>query len=119
MSVGIVVFFFIHAVRNRQPDFAAYVSCFAGYIYIYILFAFSRGKIGLGDATISALIASAVGLELWIWTLLLASLFGLAYGSVSIAVRYETSDGKIPFAPFLSLGCYITLLLKNSTVLLP
>jgi leader peptidase (prepilin peptidase) / N-methyltransferase len=111
ISVAIVVFIFIGVMQDRLPDYLVYINCFIGYAYIYVLFVVSKGKIGLGDAKISALIALVLGLKLWVWALLFASMFGIIYGTIFIKLKILNVYSKIPFAPFLSLGCYLSLFL--------
>ena len=111
ISVAIVVFIFLGVMQDKLPDYLVYINFFIGYAYIYVLFVVSKGKIGLGDAKISALIALVLGLKLWIWALLFASMFGIIYGTIFIKLKLLNVDSKIPFAPFLSLGCYLSLFL--------
>ncbi len=118
ISAAIVVFIFLGVTRDGVPDYQIYTACVIGYSYIYFLHVFSKGKIGLGDAKISALIALVLGLKLWIWALIFASMLGIMYGAVSVRLKKLELDSKIPYAPFLTLGCYLVLLLKNLRVYL-
>jgi leader peptidase (prepilin peptidase) / N-methyltransferase len=111
VSAAIVVFILLGVIQDKVPDYLVYVNCFIGYTYVYVLFVISKGKIGLGDAKLSALIALALGLKLWVWALMFASMFGIIYGAIFIKLKILTVNSKIPFAPFLSLGCYLSLFL--------
>jgi leader peptidase (prepilin peptidase) / N-methyltransferase len=112
VSVGIVVFIFLGVTQDEVPDYRIYARCVIGYMYVYVLFAVSKGKIGLGDAKISALIALVLGLKLWIWMFIFASMFGIMYGSVFVKLKMLDMDSRIPYVPFLTLGCCLVLLLK-------
>ena len=75
-----------------------------GFVFIWIVWYVSRGKIGLGDAKLSGLIALFLGLSGWILALLLASLAGLAWAGIRIGRGEMTKKDRIPFAPFLGAG---------------
>jgi prepilin signal peptidase PulO-like enzyme (type II secretory pathway) len=113
ISVALIVFIFLGNIQDKVPDYQIYARCVIGYSYIYILCVLSKGKIGLGDAMISALIALVLGLKSWIWALIFASMFGIIYGAVLMKCKMLTIDSKIPYAPFLTLGCCLVLLLRN------
>jgi leader peptidase (prepilin peptidase) / N-methyltransferase len=117
MGVAVVLFIFLGVTRDKAPDYMIYARIVIGYAYIYALFIISKGKIGMGDAKVSALIALALGFKLWIWTFIFASMFGIMYGSVFVKLELLEMDSKIPYVPFLTLGCYLVLLLKNFCIL--
>ena len=80
------------------------VNGVAGFTFIWLLYSISNGKIGLGDAKLSALISLALGMIGWMFALFVASLTGLLFVLVMIHRGKMSRDDSIPFAPFLSLG---------------
>ena len=75
-----------------------------GFGFIWLFRLFSKGKIGLGDAKLSGLIALFLGLPAWILAILVASLTGIAYAAVQMARAKMKRQDRIPFAPFLGIG---------------
>jgi leader peptidase (prepilin peptidase)/N-methyltransferase len=84
-----------------------------GFTFFFILYLIFKGKIGLGDAKLSALLAIVLGLKGWLIALILASISGLIYGLIKIKVCAMKKDEKIPYAPFLIIGCIISIFLKD------
>jgi leader peptidase (prepilin peptidase)/N-methyltransferase len=75
---------------------------------------FRKEAMGGGDITLMAMIGMYVGL----WpsiplTIILSSILGSIVGMILIAFRKKSSDGHIPFGPFLSTGALITILYGN------
>ena len=84
-----------------------------GFVFIFILWFFSRGKIGLGDAKLSAFMAVVLGFMGWITAIFLASLTGLIFGLVLIKIGRIDKKERIPFGPFLASGAIISFLVKD------
>ncbi len=64
----------------------------------------SGGKIGLGDAKLSAFLAFLLGLQGWFVAVFLASLSGVVYALVGRRLGRMTGRESLPFAPFLAAG---------------
>jgi prepilin signal peptidase PulO-like enzyme (type II secretory pathway) len=83
-----------------------------GYLSFLALGCLTKGKIGQGDAKLSAYIALLNGLLGWLFSVLAASLLGIvAFTILYLSGKMDRKD-SIPFAPFLSSGAliiYITL----------
>ena len=71
------------------------------------------GKLGLGDAKYSVLIALSLGLYGWLTTLAVAAVTGLAAGLVLVLRGGLPRDARIPFAPFLTLGAAVSIVMQQ------
>jgi leader peptidase (prepilin peptidase)/N-methyltransferase len=71
------------------------------------------GKLGLGDAKYSVLIALSLGLYGWLTTLAVASVTGLAAGLTLVLCGRVPRDTRIPFAPFLTLGAAVSIVMQR------
>jgi leader peptidase (prepilin peptidase)/N-methyltransferase len=71
------------------------------------------GKLGLGDAKYSVLIALSLGLYGWLTTIAVASVTGLAAGLMLVLRGGFPRDARIPFAPFLTLGAAVSIALQR------
>lgn len=70
-----------------------------------------RDGIGLGDAKLLAGIGMWLGWPALPFVLLVASISGLVFGVYGVATkRVRIADGRIPFGPFLCLGCWLVWL---------
>jgi prepilin signal peptidase PulO-like enzyme (type II secretory pathway) len=89
-----------------------FIGCaITGFGVIWLIRRVSGGKIGLGDAKLSALISATLGLVGWFSAIFIASLTGLSVALVLVLTGRLGRRSAIPFAPFLSAGsiCYIIL----------
>jgi leader peptidase (prepilin peptidase)/N-methyltransferase len=71
------------------------------------------GKLGLGDAKYSVLIALSLGLYGWLTTVAVASVTALAAALVLAPRDRAPRDPRIPFAPFLTLGAAVSLAMQR------
>ncbi|HEB11965.1 MAG TPA: prepilin peptidase [Spirochaetales bacterium] len=101
-------------VRLLQGYFSPWylIDAFVGFSLIWLFFIFSKGRIGLGDAKLSAFISIIVGVWAWALAIFFASFSGLLFILVMIKLQKMTTKESIPFAPFLVLGGVISFLLK-------
>jgi prepilin signal peptidase PulO-like enzyme (type II secretory pathway) len=67
----------------------------------------SGGRLGLGDAKYSLLIALALGLAGWLAAIAVASVAALAVGLVQLRAGRRHRETPIPFAPYLGLGAAV------------
>jgi len=88
------------------------IDAFVGFSLIWLFFIFSKGRIGQGDAKLSAFISIIVGVWAWALAIFFASLSGLLFILVMIKLQKMTKKDSIPFVPFLVLGGVISFLLK-------
>ncbi len=75
-----MIVFLIKGLLLKEKIFVLLFSGAIGFVFIFALWFFSRGKIGLGDAKLSALIALVLGLNGWIAAIFIASASGLVLG---------------------------------------
>ena len=85
-----------------------------GYGLFWLIHRLTRGKLGLGDAKYSALIAVAVGIPPWFLALLAASVAGLLFAAVMMGFFGMSRRARIPFAPFLTLGAIVSVVAGRS-----
>ena len=104
----------ILAARLLQGSFSLWclIDAVVGFSFIWLFVFFSKGRIGLGDAKLSAFISIIVGVWAWVLAIFFASLSGLLFILVMIKLKKITKKESIPFAPFLILGGVISFLLK-------
>jgi|GEM_PF-4697873 len=94
-------------------DIKIFINCLIGFIGVYfvflLIFFISKGGIGLGDMFYLGLFASCFGylftitafvLSFWIATIVL--IFPFIIGRID-------KKTKIPFIPFLFIGCFISI----------
>ena len=101
---GIAVFAALMALWEKVPFALVAGECAAGFGLFWLIRLFSKGRMGLGDAKYSALIAVAVGFAPWLIALFVASLTGLAAALILMRHSRMRRDEPLPFAPFLSVG---------------
>ncbi len=70
----------------------------------------------MGDFKLFALFGAWLGTTALLNTVLLASLLGIAGGLIAIALKRHRYHEPLPFAPFIALGGFTTLLYGPSLV---
>ena len=118
---GILAFLLLRLLRWRdQPAlWEAVAGAALGFGSFWAIRTISGGKLGLGDAKFSALIAIAAGLGGWFVALLIASVAGLIWAGVMIGIFRADRRMRIPFAPFLGLGGTLAIALRSLGVFRP
>jgi leader peptidase (prepilin peptidase)/N-methyltransferase len=66
-----------------------------------------REAMGLGDVKFMAAIGAFLGWEAVIFTLVIASMIGAAYGATMVALHKQQWSGRIYFGPFLALAAAV------------
>lgn len=84
------------------------------FVFIYTLF-FSKGKIGLGDAKLGALLSLVLGFDGFMIMLFIASSTGILYLLLMRGIYRMPLNRPIPFVPFLSIGSVIAYILQGTT----
>jgi leader peptidase (prepilin peptidase)/N-methyltransferase len=110
---GIGIFLVKRIAEKRLPISMIFITAAAGFVFIFLLSILSKGKIGVGDAKLSALVALALGLKGWMAAVFIASFTGVLFALVMIALRKMTWKTRLPFAPFLALGSLAPFFLKD------
>jgi leader peptidase (prepilin peptidase)/N-methyltransferase len=134
--VGFLVPIVIHDMREKKIPNIYVIPCFCllllsrllfrptislwffldvtiGFFFIWILWFFTGGRIGLGDAKLSGLLALALGLAGWLFALFIASFTGLITGLILLRIKKIKREEGIPFAPFLAAGGVVSFFLKD------
>lgn len=83
-----------------------------GFSVFWAIRAATGGKLGLGDAKYSALIAVSLGLYGWLTTIAVASVTGLFAGIAMVSLHGSSRGAKIPFAPFLTFGTAVSVAMQ-------
>jgi leader peptidase (prepilin peptidase)/N-methyltransferase len=110
---GIGVFLTKRILEKQLPLYIIAINVSSGFMFFLLLYFSSKGKIGMGDAKLSALLSLALGLKGWIFAILTASFTGLLFGILMIKMGKMEKNDPIPFAPFLSLGGISGFFLKD------
>ena len=112
---GILAFLLLHILRwNGEGGlWDSVTACALGFGSFWLIRTVSGGKLGLGDAKFSALIAVAAGLSGWFAALLVASVAGLLWAAVMMGIFRADRRMRIPFAPFLGLGGTLAIAFRN------
>jgi leader peptidase (prepilin peptidase)/N-methyltransferase len=108
---GTAVFFVLDLLLGRQTAPTMAFHWLVGFGVFWLLWKLTGGGIGLGDAKFSAFIAVALGLPAWFMALLAASIIGLLAAGVLVGAFKMDRRAAIPFAPFLTVGAAIALML--------
>jgi Type IV leader peptidase family./Bacterial Peptidase A24 N-terminal domain. len=86
------------------------VGFFLGGGVLLLISLLSGGGMGGGDIKLMALIGLFVGWKLTISTLFIAVLLGAVGGILLIVLKIKTRKDYIPFGPYISVACIISIL---------
>ena len=111
--IGLALFFIKRVIEREFPIYLVFLNAIFGFSFIFILYYFSKGRIGIGDAKLSALLSLALGLKGWIFSIFIASFAGIIFALVMIRFGRMNKEGRIPFAPFVAAGGLINFFLKD------
>jgi len=112
---GIAGFVILKLLWKEQPVWMLGLEGAIGFGVFWLIRWMTKGQIGLGDAKFSAFIAVAAGFSTWFAALFIASVVGLVSAAVLIMVFKADRKTRIPFAPFLTVGAALSLLLIMTT----
>ena len=110
---GIALFVAVKLIGKEQTLPMVAAEVLIGFGLFWLIWRFSGGQIGLGDAKYSALIAVAAGLPAWLAALFVASTIGLLFALVAIRGGRLHRRARIPFAPFLTCGAALAIPLSH------
>jgi len=116
---GIAAFIVFKLLWKEQPIWMLALEGAIGFGVFWVIWWLTKGQIGLGDAKFSAFIAVAGGLSIWFASLFIASIIGLMCAVVLIVLFKANRKTRIPFAPLLTMGAALSLLLNGFRGLLP
>ncbi len=81
-------------------------------IYLYYVKVRKMEGLGFGDVKLLSFIGSVTGIYGVMVSLFLGSIFGLLFAFPSI-IKNRNVQFVIPFGPFLSIGCFVGILLRE------
>ena len=90
--------------------FDAFLGLFAAGGLLGIIHILSKGGIGMGDVKLFACAGIFLGLQQVLYSLVLAIIAGGAAGVILLITRVSGRKGTMPFAPFILVGCALTVL---------
>lgn len=94
------------AIKTHSGVLAAFIS----FLFFFLLSAFSREKwMGMGDAYLVILLGLILGWPEIILALFGSFFIGSIYGLIVVAAGRKKLKSRIPFAPFLVLGTFISI----------
>jgi len=100
---------------------SAVVGAVVGYLFLWCTywgFKLATGKegMGYGDFKLLAAIGAWLGWQVLPGTILIASAAGLLYALVTVMRRHQTASQPIPFGPFLAVGGWVSLLMRDNVI---
>ncbi len=110
---GIVAFVVIKSIMKIQPFYEIGLLVLLGFLPFFFIWLFTRGKLGLGDAKLSAFLSLALGVEGWLGMVFFSSVSGLVFAVVMLISKKMDKNTQIPFAPFMCLGTIISMIVLN------
>lgn len=89
------------------------VSFLTGFMVFFLIFYFSKGKMGFGDVKFSAFLALVLGMEIWFVMIFLASFSALVFALIALKSGAVDRNSKIPFGPFLGAAAIVAFSLRG------
>lgn len=131
MTVLLILISFIDLEHRIIPDFMVVITLVTGLMFSFIirasfidtilgmiagggimfLLALVPSALGGGDVKLMFAIGAFLGLNRTLWAILLAFILSSLISIVLILFKIKAAKDYIPFAPFLSLGSFISLLI--------
>ncbi len=110
---GLAIFAALKVFWEEEAVLMVVSEIVTGFGVFWLIRFLSKGRMGLGDAKYSALIAVSTGFLGWLVALVVASAAGLVLALVLIKSSRMRRSQRLPFAPFLSLGGAASLALQG------
>ncbi len=114
---GIVVLLWERVFIFDFNLFTPLTEMVVGGLTLQVVRMFTKGKLGMGDVKYGFYLALFTGIPLWFFSLWFASLMGIIFFILGFAAGKLKLNSKIPFAPFLTVGCLGAYILKNKLLL--
>lgn len=106
---GVVVMLILKTLVEKQAIYLSLVLLISGFIPFFLIWFFTKGKLGLGDAKLSAFLALALGIRAWFLMLFLSSIVAILFAVIMLVCKRIDKKTKIPYAPFLSFGALLSI----------
>ena len=111
IAVGLYLDWINPTVLTNTKIYSGILAAFVAFVFFFGLSAGSKEKwMGMGDVYLVILLGLIVGWPEILLALFLAFLFGAAYGTIMIVAKKKKMQSQVPFAPFLVVGTFVTLL---------
>ncbi|SNZ13315.1 prepilin peptidase [Hydrogenobacter hydrogenophilus] len=113
LAFGLVSSFF----RENFTFWDSVVGALVGAVPFFLIYIFyvkvrKIEGIGFGDVKLMAFIGSVAGVWGVASAVFLGSLFGLLY-AIPLIIKYKNISFAVPYGPFLSLGCFVGVMLRD------
>lgn len=120
-AVGAAIGWLRFAVVERQSLDGALLTMGTGVLVIAglygALYYFSRGRyVGFGDVKLNIFIGLVTGWQGALVALMAANLLGTLWVVPGLVTRRLTRSSRVPFGPFLIIGCIIAVLWGNQLI---
>jgi len=102
----------LHILLFKNGIFESLILTLTGFLPFYLIRYFTKGKMGLGDAKYSALLALLLGYENWFIMIFLSSSTAVIFAVIVLKLGKMDKQSRIPFGPFLSLGAIVSQLIQ-------
>lgn len=87
------------------------LAAFVSFVFFFLLSALSREKwMGMGDVFLVILLGLIIGWPKILLALFLAFFIGAIYGIIALVAKKKKMNSQVPFAPFLIVGTFTSLL---------
>ena len=103
----ILLLFFIISFNILNNNGNLYYSLINGtlaFITFYLINAFSKGGLGIGDCKYAAIISMFFGYYFWLQSVMISSIIAIIISLILLKLKRINVKTKIPFIPFLVLG---------------
>jgi prepilin signal peptidase PulO-like enzyme (type II secretory pathway) len=112
---GLLAFAALRVLSGSLPGslWEPVAGCALGFGSFYLIRMATHGKLGLGDAKFSAMIAVATGMRGWFVAVFVAAAAGLVCAALLMGGLKAGSKTRIAFAPFLALGGALAVALEG------
>ncbi len=101
---GTILGFLLSLIPRGITPYDSALGMLVGLIVVFLIIAFSRGGMGMGDAKLLAMIGAWTGLTGALGALFIGALLGSIVGGVLLLLKVIDRRSPIPFGPFLSVG---------------
>ncbi|WP_254843993.1 prepilin peptidase [Virgibacillus dokdonensis] len=108
------ILFIIRLFIPTSPWWDSYLGAILGFLLLFLIQLFSKGAMGGGDIKLFAVLGLFIGVQGVLWTLFLASLFGVLYGVVQMIRKRRKRKEPLPFAPFISVAAFLYFLFPET-----
>lgn len=106
---GIILLLLIKTVMKVQPVYQSSLLIISGFIPFFLIWLITKGKLGLGDAKLSAFLSLALGIRGWLAMIFISSLAGIFFAVIMLVFKKMDRKTRIPYAPFMSFGALVAL----------